>query len=417
MAFRDSIAKSPVAARVTSAEVVGFRLAAQHLTVRLPVGAVVDAAGACAVQNSPPGSALVALHARVQDITPECVDRAVAEDKSLLQSWSMRGAPFYFPTADAAVFTMGVMPATQAGRRHLILGVGPALDTLGMSLDDVVGLIEAEIRDVLSGRRLAIDELGVELANRVAPGLSPPQRVTWRGEGPYAAGQPLGEAVAHFCVRVLTLRGVVCLAPRSGNTAPFTLVEEWLGRPLPDAGPETARGELLRRYLRCYGPSTPKDFAAWVGVSPSDTAPWWDLLAEELAGVETDGRRGWILAEDLDTLRSPPSPRGLRLLPPHDPFTQARDRETLAAKQYHRDVWKPVGDPGAILADGQIAGIWRPRKSGPRLSIEVTLFAALTGRQRTLLGDEAEHLASLRGATLTQLDLHDPDADHPHRAR
>jgi hypothetical protein len=131
--------------------------------------------------------------------------------------------------------------------------------------------------------------------------------------------------------------------------------------------------------------------------------------------VDVEGRQAWVLAEDLDILRSPPSPRGLRLLPPHDPYTQARDRETLAAKQYHRHVWTLVGDPGTVLADGQVAGVWRPRKSGRRLSIDVTLFTALTGRQRTVLGDEAEHLASLRGATLTQLEVHHHEAaDRPH---
>ncbi|HEX6470048.1 MAG TPA: hypothetical protein VF069_13200 [Streptosporangiaceae bacterium] len=35
-------------------------------------------------------------------------------------------------------------------------------------------------------------------------------------------------------------------------------------------------------------------------------------------------------------------------------------------------------------------------------------FVALAGRQRTLLGDEAERIASLCGAVLDQLELHEP---------
>ena len=45
----------------------------------------------------------------------------------------MRGAPFYFPTVDAPVFTTGVLPMTEAARVHLIIGVEGALDKLGTS--------------------------------------------------------------------------------------------------------------------------------------------------------------------------------------------------------------------------------------------------------------------------------------------
>ncbi|GII05560.1 hypothetical protein [Planobispora takensis] len=41
------------------------------------------------------------------------------------------------------VFATGVLPATEAARLHLIGGVGPALDGLGMGLDETVDLIAA----------------------------------------------------------------------------------------------------------------------------------------------------------------------------------------------------------------------------------------------------------------------------------
>ena len=70
--------------------------------------------------------------------------------------------------------------------------------------------------------------------------------VEWRGRGDLAGA---GEAVVHFCIRILTLQGLVCcLAPRDGNQAYFILVAEWLGKPIPAIDPEPARAELLRRY-------------------------------------------------------------------------------------------------------------------------------------------------------------------------
>ena len=48
----------------TNDEIIAFRLRAHHLDERLSHNSLLDAAGACGIQNSPPGSALTALHAR-----------------------------------------------------------------------------------------------------------------------------------------------------------------------------------------------------------------------------------------------------------------------------------------------------------------------------------------------------------------
>ncbi|MDQ0754113.1 winged helix DNA-binding domain-containing protein [Arthrobacter sp. B3I4] len=390
--------------RVSKDDVVAFRLGAHYLNERLGEGGLLDAAGRCGIQNSPPGSALLALHARVRSVTQERVAQAVAGEKSLLQTWCMRGSPFYFPASDAPVFTTGMLPPTEEAMRHLVPGVEPALKLLGMNLIETVELAGAEIGAVLAGRRLAIDELGAEIAGRIAHRLPKRQRGIWEQEGPYAPGLPLGEGVVHFCVRILALQGVVCFAPRAGNKAPFVLVEEWLGRSIPDVDPNLARAELLRRFLRCYGPSTRGDFAVWAGFHASDTDPWWNLLGDELTPVEF-GRTSWILTEDLDALRSAPMPAGARLLPPHDPFTQMPDRRTIVDRQYHREVWKRVGQPGAVLVNGEITGTWSPRKSGRRLAVTVKTFGLLTDRAKKSLQAEAEQLAPLRGASAVEVQF------------
>lgn len=393
-----------MADEVTRRDVIAFRLASHHLGERLPEGGLLEAAHGCGVQNSPPGSALLALHARVRGITQAQLATALDADKTLLQTWSLRGAPFAFPTADASVFTAGVMPPTEAGQRHLIRGVEPALDAVGMSLREAVDRCGAGIGDVLSGRRLAIDELGLQLAARIARRLPDEQRRRWESPGPYAAGQPWGEAIVHFCLRILTLRGVVCFAPRAGNKAPFVLVEEWLGHPIADADSVAARTELLRRYLHCYGPSTRAHFAAWLGVNVGDVGPWWDPIADELTPVVFRGKV-WVHTDDLDVLRSRPTPRGVRLLPPRDPYTQLRDRDTIVDRHNHGEVWKTAGDPGTLLIDGEIAGVWRPRKTGAKVTVGVRAFDALPDRTQALVRDEAEQLALLRGAKSAVVDF------------
>lgn len=382
--------------RVARDTVVAYRLGAHHLTERVSEDLLSAVAGTCGVQNSPPGSALLALHARMENLGRAGLDAAI-EGRQLLQTWSMRGAPFYVPTADAAVFTTGVLPPSEDAVRHFLLGLGPAVDELGMSVAEAVDLTRSEVENVLSGRRLVIGPLGAEIGTRIAAHLPPRQRATWEAEGPYAAGQPLGEAVVHFCLRVLTLEGMVCFAPREGNKAPFVLVEEWLGQALPAMSAERARAELLRRHLHSYGPSTRAGFAAWLGVRAGDVDPWWSLMADELTEVDYGGS-AWLLTEDLDGLHAARVPTGVRLLPPRDPYTQARDRETLVDKAHHRQVWTTVGDPGTVLIDGAIVGTWRPRKRGRTLTVSVTPFDALADRHRRAIEEAAEAIGPLRGA-------------------
>lgn len=394
-----------MAERFERETVIAFRLASHHLDVRLGEGDLLTAAGACGIQNTPPGSALLALDARVDGIEAEAVARTV-EDRSMLLTWSMRGAPYLFPTVDADVYTTGVLPPTERASRHFVPGVEQAVDRLGLTLTESVDLVAAATREVLPGRQLAIDELGAEVAELVAPRLTDPQREVWLEEGPYAAGQPIGEAVVHFCVRVLALRRVVCFAPRAGNKAPFVLTEEWLGRQVEEADPAASRAQLLRRYLRCYGPSSRGDFAAWLGVRAGDVDPWWGCLEDELVEVDV-GRRAWLLAADLDTLRTSTKPTGVRLLPPRDPYTQLRDRETILDKAHHRDVWRTSGDPGTVLVDGEIVGIWRPRKRGRELRLELTSFQALSRRRKDALAAEAERIGPLREASSVAVDFAD----------
>src|SRR5512133_715444 len=107
----------------SSEQVIAFRLEGQHLNQRLPAGSLLAAAGACGMQNTPPGSAELALHARVGGLAPGDVERALVADRSLLQLWSLRASPYIFPTGDAAAFTRGLAPVDEDEIRRFIFAV------------------------------------------------------------------------------------------------------------------------------------------------------------------------------------------------------------------------------------------------------------------------------------------------------
>lgn len=98
---------------VARRQAIAFRLAANDLTTRLPAGSHAAAARQ-AIQDTYPRSALVSLHARVEDCEP-----TAWEDERLIQTYSPRAAVHVLPVADWAVFTVGRLPLDPDARRHV----------------------------------------------------------------------------------------------------------------------------------------------------------------------------------------------------------------------------------------------------------------------------------------------------------
>ena len=89
---------------ITRENVLAFRQRATHLHRRLPPGRLVEAAFA-GLQDSSPRSAVLALHARVRDVSP-----SAWKDPRFVQIWGPRGAVYVVPGHDVAIFTLGRFP-------------------------------------------------------------------------------------------------------------------------------------------------------------------------------------------------------------------------------------------------------------------------------------------------------------------
>jgi DNA glycosylase AlkZ-like len=390
---------------VDRAQALAFRLDSHHLAVRLPPGSMLAAAGACGVQDSPPGSAALALHARVAGLTPAAIEQSMAADRSILRAWSMRAAPCLYPVSDAAVFTTGLLPGDEASTRFFIRGSNKALDLLGMSVLELVAMTATGTCDLLDGKTMTKEHLGVELAGRMAKQLTVHQRAIWQSDSFIAPGQSLGESLVRFALYILPLQGLICFASRRDNEAYLARIDQWLGAPLPAADAAKARAELVWRYLHCYGPSTTEHFSLWAGISLAQAWRAWELIEDGLAEVDFDGKKTWLLRDDIARFRSPQPARGIRFLPPHEPLLQLRDRETLVPdKSLHRKLWRTVGNPGVLLADGNAVASWRSRKNGKRMNITIEQFDGISDEKRPEIEAEAATLAPFNGCTSVKVE-------------
>jgi hypothetical protein len=354
--------------KVAREQARAFRLARHHLHERLPAGAVAEAADS-GLQDTPPGTALLALAARA--------DAAPAALEELVIVQSVRGAPLAVAPADVAVFTAGLEPPDEQAARTLI---GSAARAIGdMPALEALDRMSEAVADSLASGPLERDAFHQALRERL------PDELLWwcRGCGSHHAHPSLWRATG--------VRGVLAIVGREGRTTIFGLPPQ--APPVQDPG-----AELARRFLRAYGPARPPLLAAWAGIAPTHAKALWERTGE-LTAVDVDGRRAWALAADAAALADPPPAAGVRLLPNLDPFHAARDRELLVPDEALRKrLWKVLGGPGAVLVDGALAGFWRPARKGRSLVVTVEPLTQLTRQAKDALAGEAERVAPFRGA-------------------
>ena len=244
------------------------------------------------------------------------------EHPSLIQTYSPRAAVYVLPARDFGVFTLGRLPL-----------------------------------DANAVRRIDV------LADRLCASLDGRER---RG----GMGRELREACASGRIAVR-----------------WDTTSLWAREvPRPSIDVSAARVELCRRHVRCFGPTTPKTFSWWSGLSPADARAVWDSLADELVEVDFEGVAGWILGADEEWLRSATPRRGVRLLPAPDLRLFGRDQGGRFVGPGLREL-TPAADsfhPNGLLVDGRIVGAWG-RKGG---RVDVVLAEKLDPRQYGALEEE-----------------------------
>lgn len=238
-----------------------FRLQSHHLDREYGEKEIKAAAGACGLQNSPPGAWKTALHNRIPGCSRERMEEMLYEEKSLLQAWSFRGAPAVFPAGEEGAFLSALVPE---GEEPWIYtkGIGLALDFLGMEFDQVLSLVR-QAADGLDEKTIvsktALDQF---LADRAALCLPEDRRERWEQPSMYGSPdrQTVGGAAVSFLLRPCSFEGRVVFGKREGNSQSFCSYTGWMG--IPFEKDENGGEQLVKKFLRCYGPAGPDMLAA-----------------------------------------------------------------------------------------------------------------------------------------------------------
>lgn len=353
--------------------------------------------------NEPSEAAL--LDYGVQDTGPDGAawalalrgaDAARRDDLSL--AWTLRGAPHAYRRSDLAAVTVATAPLSEADATKRIFDAAKPLKAAGVPTLDALRVVASHLRDIVSTPTVKGEVSGLLTERLDQPYLRfcRPCDTTHVYEMPFrlAALQAGLELEAGTSPPVL--RRVAGVDPQR------------YGRLAGEAEP---RFDVIRNHLSFYGPARVRDVAAFLDAPVKEVAAHWpadavEVVVEDAPPVGRPGPR-FLLADDLDALTeagTAGAPRTVRLVAPYDPYLQLRDRELLVADEGRRKgLWPVLGRPGAVVADGEVIGTWRPRTSGRKLTVRIAPWEPLHARDRALVQEQAEHLAVHRGSVLGEI--------------
>jgi hypothetical protein len=360
--------------KATREQVIAYRVDAQQLqrTGRTARGLAVLDIG---VQESAGEQARLAFDARLpKSPGADCI----GPDTPLALVWSLRGAPYVHRRSELNRLAGALYPLSEADATQRLNETGPSVKRKGLAaMDQFTSAVDA-MRDVV--RKPTAKGAVSTAVTKAIP------KAMWRECRACKTSH-----ISDSAMRSSFLAAGLELQP---DTAPPVLQRRKGARVVtkPDLKALTA---LVRAYLTLLGPATLVHAAGYLDARRADVEAAWP---DDLIEVAVAGSKAWLPAECESAFSSPPAPDVVRLLGGFDPYLQARDRDLIVPdKAVQKALWPVLGRPGALFVEGEVAGTWRPKASGKKLTLVVEAFGPLPPAVWDQVDGEAERVAAVRG--------------------
>lgn len=324
------------------------RLARRHFLSR-PASSVVDTAAAfVGLHATDPATPYLSLWARLPGFTIEDLDAELYGRRTVVKHLAMRRTLWVVRAADLPLVQAGASDRVAANERRKLVGDA---EKGGVAADGSEWL-DTACRAVLDHLREHGPTPAAQLRTalpELAGSFDPAPGKRWGGETPLSP-------------RVLTVLGVhgeIMRGPNDGTWTTsrprWTVTADWLGAAPSAAEPEHARAELVRTWLRTFGPATVTDIKWWFG----NTLTWARHALRDIGAVEVDldGATGYVLPDDLE-VEPEPDPWAA-LLPGLDVTTMGWFDRDWYLGDHRGQVFDTNGNGGPTAWwNGRIVGGW-----------------------------------------------------------
>ena len=301
------------------------------------------------IHATEPTSPYVGLAARTGWMPQAGIATAMFEERSLIRIIGMRRTLFVVPLELAGVLTAAcgrAIAATERKRTEKMLA------DAGITKRPAPWLraVEAE---AIAALEAAGEATATELT-KVVPGFR--KRIAF-GAGKKWAGEV---GVSTRVLFLLSMDGRIVRARPRGTWVSgqyrWAPLERWIGGSLAEPSQDEARSELLRRWLRAFGPGTISDLRWWTGFGLGEVRK--ALEGVNTAEVELEGGElGLVLADDVDP--EPPVEPWAALLPTLDTTIMGWFERDWYLGGHRKALFDTAGNGGpSVWWDGRIVGGW-----------------------------------------------------------
>jgi len=325
-----------------------------HLAGTARAGVVEVARDLVGLHATDPATVYLAARARTLDPGVAGVEQALYEDRALVRILGMRRTMFVEPVELMGVVQAACTDAIAVQQRRLLVDlVGRA----GLA-DDPPGWIEEVEKVAVRALEARGGATAAELA-KDDPRLA--QQIVLAEGKPYEGRQ----SVVSRILLLLAAEGRIVRGRPRGSWVSgqyrWSVVDAWLPDGVPPWSLREAQAELVRRWLRGFGPATIADLKWWTGLPMGQVRR---AVAETGAvEVDLDGTPGLVLPDDLDPVPAPEP--WVALLPALDPTTMGWAGRDFYLGPHRPALFDRNGNAGpTIWLDGHVVGGWAQRATG-----------------------------------------------------
>ena len=219
-------------------------------------------------------------------VGPADVRAALAEHRTLVKTWTVRGTLHLLPAADlprwAAALGTRSFPRPESWYRYH-----------GVTPEDMAA-IEQTVPAVLGGTPVTREELAGQVAKRSRR----PQLAELLLSGWGAVLKPLAA------------RGELAFGPVEGRNVTFVDPRKWLGSWPRPPDPEQAVASVVRDFLATYGPAGLDELTRWSALDKPVLRRAVGALGDELVELDTEGHRGWVTRAAAEQIAHRAEPGG-----------------------------------------------------------------------------------------------------------
>src|SRR5437879_9416238 len=358
-----------------------------HLAPRSRVKSATEVArDIVGLHSTDPATVFVSAWARMKNADVEGIEGELYDERSLVRVLVMRRTAFVLPPDVAAIALAACSRSVGRVQRNQLV---KWIEQAGMASDGAGWLRKLEestftavaARSQATAAQVSADVPLLRQALVVAQGTRNEARVN----------------LGSFVLRLLAVDGrLVRGRPRGGWLSTqwsWATVESWLGMALPVWTVDEAQAELVRLWLKAFGPATVEDVRWWTGWTLAEVRR--ALTAIQPREADLGGVTGIVLPDDLGSTRRP-APFAA-LLPGLDPTVMGWAGRDWYLGEHRAALFDRNGNAGpTIWWDCRVVGGWAQRRDG---EIVIRLLEDVGKDARAAIDREADRLRAWLGET------------------